>query len=83
MVCSSLTVEVIPRFLSQISSELEAMNGVEIHGVEGNKIVVTVEAETVGASHRTASQFIPLEGVINVNLVYTNFEDDPHLKAAH
>ena len=47
-----------------------------MHGIEGYKIVITIEAPTVDESHRVASDIIPLAGVLNVNLVYVNFEDD-------
>ena len=33
-------------------------------------------------SHDIASTFIALEGVIGINLVYANFEDDPTVQKA-
>ena len=50
-----------------------------MHEINGHKVVVTIEAETVDASHEVASGFIGIEGVTGVNLVYANFEDDPSL----
>ena len=50
-----------------------------MHSQEENRLVVTIEAETVDASHAIASSFIEIEGVMNINLVYANFEDDPSL----
>ena len=49
---------------------------------EENRLVVTIEAETVDASHAVASSFIEIDGVMNINLVYANFEDDPSLRKA-
>ena len=52
------------------------MEGVEVHEVNGYKIVVTIEASSTGASHELSSRFIQIPGVLNVNLVYVNFEDE-------
>ena len=43
---------------------------------------MTIEAETLDDSHDIASTFIALEGVIGINLVYANFEDDPTVQKA-
>ena len=40
------------------------------------KLVVTIEAETVDDSHDVANSFIAVTGVIGVNLIYLNWEDD-------
>ena len=48
----------------------------EVHGIDGHKIVVTIEAKTVDESHSIANGLQQLTGVLNVNLIYLNFEDD-------
>ena len=53
-----------------------------VHETNGYKVVVTIEAETLDDSHDIASTFIALEGVIGINLVYANFEDDPTVQKA-
>ena len=53
--------------------------GVEVHERKGYKLVVTIEADTVDASSDTAGSFVGIPGVLGVNLVYCNFEDDPTL----
>ena len=68
VVISSLVVEARP--------ESVAMEGVEVHEVNGYKIVVTIEASSTGASHEISSRFIQIPGVLNVNLVYVSFEDE-------
>ena len=80
MVISSLVVETLPDKASSAALVLSAIEGVEVHGVNNNQIVVTIEAPTSDASHATASKFINISGVIGINLVYANFEDDPSLK---
>ena len=76
MVISSLIVETVPESTEAVAAQLPDLPGVEVHGIEGYKIVITIEAPTVDESHRVASDIIPLAGVLNVNLVYVNFEDD-------
>ena len=76
MVISSLVVETAPDYTEAVAAALPGYDGVEVHGVEGYKIVITIEAETVDASHDRANELALLEGVLNVNLIYLNFEDD-------
>lgn len=76
MVISSLVVECVQGYVDQVKSQLEAMDGVEVHEVHDYKLVVTIEAETVDDSHDIANSFVPISGVIGVNLVYLNWEDD-------
>lgn len=75
-VISSLVVETMPDCTESVSAKLAGLDGVEVHGIDGYKIVITIEAETVDESHAIASSMIQIEGVIGVNLIYMNFEDD-------
>ncbi len=79
MVISSLVIEVMPEHVHNARTKLEDLEGVEVHSVHENRLVVTIEAETVDDSHDIASSFIHVPGVYGVNLVYANFEDDPTL----
>lgn len=79
MVISSLVVEVMPERLRDARTALDAIEGVEVHSANENRLVVTIEAETVDDSHDIASSFVQIPGVYGVNLVYANFEDDPTL----
>lgn len=76
VVISSLVVEARPESVDEVARALAAMKGVEVHEVNGYKVVVTIEAPSTGASHEISSQFIQVPGVLNVNLVYVNFEDE-------
>ena len=76
MVISSLVVETLVARTDAVARELALIEGVEVHEVQGYKIVVTIEADSVEASHATASSFITIDGVVGVNLVYCNFEDE-------
>ncbi len=76
VVISSLVVETNPEKTASVAEELACIECVEVHEVQGEKIVVTIEAESSSASHAIASSFIGIPGVLNVNLVYVNFEDE-------
>ena len=69
-------VETVPDCTQGVAAQLAGIEGVEVHGIDGYKIVITIEAETVDASHDIANGIVPLKGVIGVNLIYLNFEDD-------
>ena len=75
-VISSLVVETVPAYTDSVAAELSRLEGVEVHDVIDYKIAITIEAETVDASHAIASSMIEIKGVIGVNLIYVNFEDD-------
>ncbi len=77
MVISSLVVNAVADKASTAAEALAAIPGVEVHGCEEGKIVVTIEAETSVESHDIAATFMDIEGVYGVGLVYFNFEDDP------
>lgn len=76
VVISSLVVEAKPEDVESVAKTLATFEGVEVHEVNGYRIVVTVEAPSTGASHETASRFVQIPGVLNVNLIYVNFEDE-------
>ena len=77
MVISSLIVETMNDSIDAVAEALASMEGVEVHEkVDDYKIVVTIEAETVDDSHTISSSFINIPGVLGVDLIYFNFEDD-------
>lgn len=76
MVISSLVVDTAPDYTQAVAEKLPGFKGVEVHGTNEGKLVVTIEADTVDASHDLANEISTLTGVIGVSLVYLNFEDD-------
>ena len=76
-VISSLIVETLPENMARVEEALAALDGVEIHGSENGKVVITIEKETTTASHDLANDVTKMDGVLAVNLIYANFEDDP------
>lgn len=78
MAISSLVIDAMPDSLDEVAQQLAAIEGVEVQGTdEGTgRIVVTLEAPSIDASHSIASGFIDIPNVINVNLVYVSVEDE-------
>lgn len=78
MTISSLIVECAPEACDAVAAELSMRDGVEVHGIDAKqgKVVVTVEADGIDESHRIASDFVSIDMVRGVDLVYANFEDD-------
>lgn len=79
MVISSLVVECLPDQTSSVADELQRRSGqgIEVHDViDGCKIVITIEAETTTAAYAATANLATHPGVVNVNLVYNNFEDE-------
>lgn len=76
LVISSLVVETVPDCTEAVAEVLPEHPGVEVHGINDYKIVITIEAPTVDESHDIAAELALVSGVLNVNLVYLNFEDD-------
>lgn len=76
MAISSLVVDTLPERTLGIKSELAAIEGVEVHEVQGTKLVVTIEAASVDASHAIASSFAGFDGVMSVGLVFVSVEDE-------
>ena len=78
MAISSLVVECMPHRTAAVARELALVEGVEVHGMDerDGKVVVTIEVPGIQASHDVATGFIGIEGVLNVNLIVANFEDE-------
>ena len=78
MAISSLVLDSLPDSQNQVVADLNAIEGVEVQGVDKDtgRIVVTLEAPSIDESHRIASSFINIPNVFNVNLVYVSVEDE-------
>ena len=76
MTISSLIVECAPEACDAVAAELSARDGVEVYGIDAKqgKVVVTVEADGIDESHRIASDFVSIDTVRGVDLVYANIK---------
>lgn len=82
VVISSLVVETLPDCTEAVVAALRGTEGVEVHEVQGRKIVITIEAESLDASQTIASGLAGMPGVTGVQLVYVNCEEDPVIARA-
>lgn len=82
MVISGMYIETIDGLAVEVAKKLLKLEGVEIHYIEeeSNKIVLTLEADSVDKSYNIAETFKQIDGVLATCLVYSNFEDDPFYK---
>jgi nitrate reductase NapD len=81
MVISSYIIESLPGRLSEVKAALESMPGVELHGVDSYRLVVTIEQPTVQATFEQAKSISNLSGVATTNLVYHNFASEEPINA--
>jgi len=76
MIISSYVIETFPQKQEKVVEALTAHAGVEVHETVENRLVVSIEAESIDATYAIATQLSQMLGVITVNLVYCNFEDE-------
>ncbi|WP_460340840.1 chaperone NapD [Pseudoneobacillus sp. C159] len=85
MVISGMYIETLEGTAKKVAEQIANVEGVEVHHIEDklNKIIITLEAETVDRSYKISDTFKLIDGVLSTCLVYTNFEEDSfYLKAA-
>lgn len=80
MVISSIVVETVENKAEEVALKLGQIEGVEVHHIEGYKVIITVETKTIDESYELTKDFINIAGVLVTNLIYCNFEDDPTLQ---
>jgi periplasmic nitrate reductase NapD len=82
MVISGMYIETIEGTATSVAKELEQHDGVEVHHIEedSNKIILTLEADSVDKSYKVADAFKLIDGVLATCLVFSNFEEDPFYK---
>ena len=74
-VVSSLVIEAFPEYLEELQTDLIKIDGLEIHEVEDNKIVVSYECESLEQSRTRMEELSRDERIIGLNLVYLNYEE--------
>lgn len=76
MVISSYVIETMPDSREEVAHALTSYAGVEVHGNEGNKLIVSIEADSIDQTYELATKLSQINGVLTTNLVYCNFEDE-------
>ena len=73
---AGVVVQAGPTHLAAVQAQLEAMKGVEVHGVHDNgRLVVTVEEDGYRETSDTVLRLHQLQGVLTASLVYQHSED--------
>lgn len=72
---SSAVVLARPERREEISERLAGMRGVEVHGGEGSRIVITIEGPTSGMLGETLTTISVMDGVLAANMVFEHAED--------
>jgi nitrate reductase NapD len=76
---SGIVVTVAPNHLPDVVTFLTELQGIEVHyqDPDHHRIVVTQEAESVGAEVEGLKRIKAIPGVVYAELVYHSFENDP------
>lgn len=83
MQIASLIVEALPAELAAVQARLIELPGVEIHATDPEgRLIVTVESDD-GAGAETHDRMRTLPGVMNVSLVFNQFEAEPDEEVVH
>lgn len=76
---SGVLVHVQPKRMDELSKELNAIAGVDVHAAEKGKLVVTVENEKLNALADQVMAFQHMKGVMSVSMVYHESDDNENI----
>ena len=76
---SGVLVYVQPKKMDDVTEQLNAIQGVEVHAATDGKLVVTVENEKLNALADQVMAFQNLKGVLSVAMVYHESDDSEEL----
>jgi len=75
---SGVVVRAYPDRLAAVLTQLEALQGVEVHGANPDgRLVVIVEQAGDRAMADTVVRMQDLPGVLSASMIYHQFEEDP------
>ena len=79
---SSVILGVAPENVVDVSRQLAALAGVEIHAAaDDGRMIVTIESVSEGTTVDTFEAIRQMPGVISASLVYHQYESDPDEEA--
>ena len=78
---SGILVIVSPQRVDSMVTELNQMDGIDVHHIDAasGRIVITQEAESISAEVEGLKRIRALPGIILAEMSYHNFEDDQEL----
>jgi len=78
---SGVVVRAYPDRLQAVRAQLEAIQGVEVHGANPDgRLVVTVEEDGDRAMADAVVRIQNLSGVLSASMIYHQFEAEPDLE---
>ena len=81
MELAGLIVRALPKNLTRVESDLNAIAGIEIHHQEPDgRIIITVERDSHKELSASLNQLQSLESTLNVSLVYQHSDEFEHPK---
>ena len=75
IVISSYLAILVAGSEKDVLEQMVALPGVEVHGCEHGRHVVSIEAPSIDETFTCATRITQIPGVTTFNLVYCNFED--------
>lgn len=77
MVISSFLLYTKEDLAEHVATQAEKLHGVEVHHVlDQNKVIITLEADTLDHSYEVAKQFEYIKGILSINLVYYSLDEN-------
>jgi len=74
---SGVLVRSLPENVGSVSSRLESLAGVEVHGANADgRLVVTVEATGDHAMADAVVRIMDLPGVLSASMIYHHYEEE-------
>lgn len=71
---SSAVISVMPGHEAAMIAALPDLPGVQVHGANANRIVITIEGWSTGELGDRLTQISAMEGVISANMVFEHSE---------
>ncbi|MDO7253916.1 chaperone NapD [Helicobacter cappadocius] len=72
---SSVIIKINPKCLERIIQDIYSLNGVEIAIIEGEIIIVTIEAKDSNEEIYFFKELEKIDGVVSINMHYCHCED--------
>ncbi|MBW4982294.1 chaperone NapD [Mameliella sp. CS4] len=72
---SSAVVNVAPGDCDAVRSRVEALSGVEVHGGDATRLIITIEGTSTGQLGDRLTEINLMPGVLVANMVFEHAED--------
>ena len=75
MPVSSAIVEIEESAGEAVLSSLSSMDAVSVYGIKENKIVIVIDADSLGVIEESTKKIVSMEGVTGVFPVYSSVDE--------